>query len=321
MTEDWTINLSYMEAYMRKLFMTILVLLMGVYLSGCSSSPTKIVHLNNIDSQVLVKDKMPDPVPLRVAVSSILSPKETLTVYQPLIDYLEMKLGYPVILLQRKSYKEVNDLLQVGSADVAFVCSGGYAAGSESFGMELLAIPTVKNEHVYQSYIITNQNTKGDSILDLRGRSFAFTDPMSFSGRIAPVYMLESHGIDSATYFGRTFYTYSHDNAIRAVADGIADAAAVDSIVFDHTLKREPNLATKIKVIDKSIHVGIPPVVVNPSLDATLKQRVQALLLAMNEDEEGQKALRALEYDKFVTPDYQDYAHLKSIWLSTKEKL
>jgi len=286
---------------MRKLVMAIVLILTGVYLSGCSSSPTKIVHLNNIDSQVIVKDKMPDPVPLRVAVSSILSPKETMTVYQPLIDYLEVKLGYPVILLQRKSYREVNDLLQVGAADVAFVCSGGYAAGNESFSMELLAIPTVNNESVYQSYIITDQKTKGDSILDLRGRSFAFTDPMSFSGRIAPVYMLESQGIDSATFFGRTFYTYSHDNAIRAVAEGIADAAAVDSIVFDHTIKSDPNLATKIKIIDKSIRVGIPPVVVNPFLDAALKQRVQTLLLTMNEDEKGQKALQALAYDKFIS--------------------
>jgi len=306
---------------MRKLVMAIVLILTGVYLSGCSSSPTKIVHLNNIDSQVIVKDKMPDPVPLRVAVSSILSPKETMTVYQPLIDYLEVKLGYPVILLQRKSYREVNDLLQVGAADVAFVCSGGYAAGNESFSMELLAIPTVNNESVYQSYIITDQKTKGDSILDLRGRSFAFTDPMSFSGRIAPVYMLESQGIDSATFFGRTFYTYSHDNAIRAVAEGIADAAAVDSIVFDHTIKSDPNLATKIKIIDKSIRVGIPPVVVNPFLDAALKQRVQTLLLTMNEDEKGQKALQALAYDKFITPTETDYTRLKLIWLSTKEKL
>ena len=306
---------------MRKVMMAMLLILIGVYLNGCSSPPTKVVHLNNVDSQAIVKDKMPDPVPLRVAVSSILSPKETLTVYQPLLDYLEAKLGHPVILLQRKTYKEVNDLLQVGSADVAFVCSGGYVAGNRSFGMELLVMPIVKDERVYQSYIITKQNINANSILDLRGRSFAFTDPMSFSGRIAPVYMLESQGIDSNAFFGRTFYTYSHDNAIRAVAEGIADAAAVDSIVFDHAIKGDPNITTKIKVIDKSIYVGIPPVVVNPALDATLKHRVQMLLLAMNENEQGQKALRALSYDKFVTPEDQDYAKLKSLWLSTKEKL
>lgn len=310
------------EAYMnRQLLMVLVVILLASYLSGCSSPPTKFVRLNNADSKIVVQDKTLDQVPLRVAVSSILSPKETLTVYQPLIDYLEVKLGYPVILLQRKTYKEVNDLLQVGGADVAFVCSGGYAAGHQSFGMELLAIPTIKDKRVYQSYIITNQATPGESIEDLRGRSFAFTDPMSFSGRIAPVYMLESRRIDSHTFFGRTFFTYSHDNAIRAVAEGIVDAAAVDSIIFDHAVQREPNLATKIKIIDQSIFVGSPPVVVNPALNTAIKQRVQTIILAMNEDENGQKALQALSYDKFIAPDDQDYAQLKSIWLSTKEKL
>lgn len=305
----------------RKPLMILLIILISIFLSACSSPPTKFVRLSNADSQIVVKDKTPDQVPLRVAVSSILSPKETLTVYQPLIDYLEVKLGYPVILLQRKTYKEVNDLLQVGGADVAFVCSGGYAAGYQSFGMELLAIPIVRNEHVYQSYIITNRTTPGDSIVDLRGRSFAFTDPMSFSGRIASVYMLESQGIDSHTFFGRTFFTYSHDNAIRSVAEGIVDGAAVDSMIFDHAVQKEPNLAAKTKIIDKSIFVGNPPVVVNPALDAALKQRVQMLILAMHEDAFGQKALHALSYDKFITPDDQDYAKLKSIWLSLKEKL
>jgi len=305
----------------KKLLMALVLILISVYLSGCSSPPTKFVRLNNVDSQILIKDKTPDQVPFRVAVSSILSPKETLTVYQPLIDYLEVKLGYPVTLLQRKTYKEVNDLLQIGGADVAFVCSGGYVAGNQSFSMELLAIPIVKDKRVYQSYIITNQTIPGDSIVDLRGRSFAFTDPMSFSGRIAPVYMLEAQNIDSHTFFGRTFYTYSHDNAIRAVAEGIVDASAVDSMILDHAVQREPSLVTKIKVIDQSIFIGNPPVVVNPALDPLLKQRVQIVLLAMNEDANGRKALQALSYDKFVTPDDQDYVKLKSIWLSLKEKL
>ena len=305
----------------RKLLATLLLILLSVYLSGCSSTPAKVVRFNNADSQPPIKDKTPDQVPLRVAVSSILSPKETLTVYQPLIDYLEIKLGYPVTLLQRKTYKEVNDLLQAGGADVAFVCSGGYAAGYQSFGMELLAIPLVRNEHVYQSYIITNQAASGNSIIDLRGLSFAFTDPMSFSGRIAPVHMIESQGIDSKTFFGRTFFTYSHDNAIRAVAEGIVEAAAVDSMIFDHAVQKEPNLAAKIKIIDKSLFVGNPPVVVNPDLDAILKKRVQLLILTMHEDANGQQALKALSYDKFLPPDDQEYVKLKSIWLSVKEKL
>ncbi len=304
----------------KRIFATVALLLMAALLNGCSSSPTKTVSLYKTDAGAVVKDKSAGKVPLRVAVSSILSPKETLTVYQPAVEYMEDKLGHPVVLLQRKTYKEVNDLLQSGGADVAFVCSGGYVAGNDNFGMELLVVPEVKGETRYRSYIIARSREAG-SILDLRGRSFAFTDPMSYSGRIAPVHMLTSRGIDSDRFFSRTFYTFSHDNAIRAVADGIAEAAAVDSMIFDRAVEKEPELGKRVFVIDKSLQVGNPPVVVNPSIDAGLKQRLRDVLLSMNRDENGRKALKALSYDKFVTADDGDYAELKSLWRTVKEKL
>ncbi len=304
----------------KRIVVAAMLLVIALVLNGCSSGPAKTVSLHKTDAGVVVKDKSAGKVPLRVAVSSILSPKETLTVYQPTIEYMEEKLGYPVVLLQRKTYKEVNDLVQSGGADVAFVCSGGYVAGNDTFGMELLALPEVKGDTRYQSYIIA-RNRENKSILDLIGKSFAFTDPMSFSGRIAPVHMLTSQGVDSDRFFSRTFYTYSHDNAIRAVADGIADAAAVDSMIFDRAVEKEPELGKRVFIIDKSLRVGNPPVVVNPSIDTGLKQRIRDVLLAMHGDEQGRKALKALTYDKFVMADDKYYTELKTLWRSTKEKL
>ncbi len=304
----------------KKLFIAATLLVVALVLNGCSPGPAKTVSLHKTDANTAVKDKSAGKVPLRVAVSSILSPKETLTVYQPAVEYMEDKLGHPVVLLQRKTYKEVNDLVQSGGADVAFVCSGGYVAGNATFGMELLALPEVKGDTRYQSYIIA-RNREAKSILDLRGRSFAFTDPMSFSGRIAPVHMLISQGVDSDRFFSRTFFTFSHDNAIRAVADGIADAAAVDSMIFDRAVEMEPDLGKRVYIIDKSLRVGNPPVVVNPAIDTGLKQRLRDVLLAMHGDEKGRKALKALTYDKFVMADDNYYAELKTLWRSTREKL
>lgn len=304
----------------RKLMIVMTFLLVFSTLTGCSTKPAKTVSLYKTDTNTMVQDKIQGQVPLRVAVSSILSPKETITVYQPLVDYLEDKLGYPVVLLQRRTYKEVNDLLQGSGADVAFVCSGGYVAGNESFGMELLAVPEVKGAIRYQSYVIA-RDRGSKSIMDLRGRSFAFTDPMSFSGRIAPVYMLVSHSTDSDHFFSRTFYTYSHDNAIRAVDDGIADAAAVDSMIFDRAVEKEPELGKRVFIIDKSLLVGSPPVVVNPTINRDLKLRLREVLLKMHGDDRGRKALAALSYDKFVVADDNEYAELKSVWRATRERL
>lgn len=307
---------------MRNFIIVLLVVLLPGLLAGCSPSFDKKVSLRNVEQAVVTTSDAKDSImPLRVAVSSILSPKETLTVYQPLLQYLQNELGYSVVLLQRKTYKEVNDLLEAGNADVAFVCSGGYVAGSQVFGMELLAMPQVGGEQTYQSVIITGKETPASSLVDLQHRSFAFTDPMSFSGRIAPVYMLESRGFMSQQFFGRTFFTYSHDAAIKAVYDGIVDAAAVDSLIFTQAVAQNQDIAARVKIIDRSLSVGTPPVVVKPGTDRELTARLQVLLLTMHQHEAGRNALAALHYDKFVAPDETLYAPLKNIWLTIREKL
>ncbi len=307
---------------MRKFLIILFVILLPLLLAGCSPSFDKKISLRNVEqAAVPASDAKDSTMPLRVAVSSILSPKETLIVYQPLLQYLQNELGYPVVLLQRKTYKEVNELLEAGNADVAFVCSGGYVAGSQVFGMQLLAMPQVGGERTYQSVIITSKEIGASSIGDLQNRSFAFTDPMSFSGRIAPVYMLESRGLMSQQFFGRTFFTYSHDTAIKAVYDGIVDAAAVDSLIFTQAVAQNQDIAARVKIIDQSLAVGTPPVVVKPGTDKELTARLQELLLTMHQHEAGQKALAALHYDKFVAPDENLYAPLKTNWLTMREKL
>lgn len=307
---------------MKKFLYIVIAVAYLLSIIGCSSSSVKEVRL--YDNKFTTIDKTANPqgqYPLRVAVSSILSPRETLTVYQSLLDYLEAKLGRPVVLLQRRTYKEVNELVQNNGADIAFVCSGGYVAGNYSYGLELLAMPEVNGQLTYQSYIIAGMRVTAESIDDLRGRSFAFTDPMSFSGRIAPVYMITSRGYDSGDFFGRTFFTYSHDNAIKSVAEGIVDAAAVDSMIYDQACSKNPDLQKHLKVIDRSLMVGNPPVVVNKSLDFAEKERLRSLVLDMHRDKQGLVALTALKYDRFILPNDNLYWELKNIWQATKEKL
>lgn len=306
---------------MKRLLYIVFALIYLFSMTGCSSTSVQEVRLYET---VDVVDKTSNPQgqqPLRVAISSIVSPRETLLVYQPLLDYLEAKLDRPVVLLQRKTYKEVNELIQSGAADIAFVCSGGYVAGNYGYGLELLAMPQVNGRLTYQSYIIAGAKIRAESINDLQGRSFAFTDPMSFSGRIAPVYMLASRGHDTGNFFGRTFFTYSHDNAIKSVVEGIVDAAAVDSMVYDQARAQNPDLEKYLRIVDKSLRVGNPPVVVNAELDAGVKDRLSYLVLTMHEDEQGRVVLATLNYDKFNLPDDSLYWELKQIWQATKEKL
>jgi phosphonate transport system substrate-binding protein len=250
---------------------------------------------------------------LRVAIAAVISPQATLEAYGPLLDYLSAKLGRPVQLIQRNTYAEINELIRSGGADLAFVCGGAYVEGQREFGMELLVAPEVRGETTYYSYIIVHRDSSAQSLADLRGHSFAFSDPLSNSGHLAPQWMLHEMGETPETFFSSTLFTYSHDNSIRAVADHLVDGAAVDSLVYDYTIARDPTFSSQTRVIDKAGPFGIPPVVVHPDLDPALKAQLRAALLDMADDPASQTALDTLMVDGFVTVDDSAYDSIRDM--------
>lgn len=293
----------------------VFLLLVGL-LAGCSAPAAKPVRLQDPEARMpLTAPKSTGFTPFRVAVSSILSPMETLDGYEPLLKYLEARLDRPVVLLQRRTYQEVNQLLQERGVDLAFVCSGGYTAGQ---GMELFAMPEVRGRRTYQSYIIVRSGLTTGSLASLAGHSFAFTDPLSFSGHMAPQSMLIAQKLSPQTHFSRSFFTFSHDNSIRSVVEGLVDGAAVDSMIYDRILAQRPEWAGKVRIIERSLSVGNPPVVVPQGLDVALKQKIQDILLQMHEDSIGKEALRRLDYDRFILPQPELYEPLKPIWQAVR---
>lgn len=252
-------------------------------------------------------------LPLRVAIAAVISPQSTVQNYQRWLDYLGERLGRPVELVQRRTYAEVNDLVRSGAVDMALVCTSAYVLGHDEFDMELLAAPVVKGESVYHSVVLVPADSAAQSFADLAGGVFAFTDPLSNSGRVYPTYLVRQAGSTPAAFFSRTFFTYSHDDAIQAVASGLADGAAVDSLVYEYALERDPTLADRVREIHRSPPFGIPPAVVNPNLRPQLKAMLREVLLAMNDSDEGRAALAAAGIDQFTLADDGAYESARSI--------
>lgn len=252
-------------------------------------------------------------VPLRVAVAAMISPQGTMASYQPLLDYLSQRLGRPIQLIQRRTYAEVNDLLRRNEVDLAFICTRAYVQGRRDFGLELLAIPQVRGKTTYYSKLIVRADLPAETLEDLRGVTFAFTDPLSTTGYLYPNALLKRLGETSASFFHRTFFTYSHDKAIYAVAEGFADAAAVDSLVLDFALARDPSLWRRVRVIHTSPPFGMPPVVVGPAVRPQTKALLQEVLLGMIDDPQGRSALAALGVDRFVLGQDTDYGSVRAL--------
>ena len=251
----------------------------------------------SVDSEKIVK----------IAISAIVSPDETIKYYQEMLDYISSKIDVKIRLVQRKTYQEVNDLLEQNKVDAALVCSKAYVEGNSQFDLELLVVPVVKEKTVYYSYIIVSKDSKINSIQDLKGLTFAYTDPLSNSGKLSPDYLLIMNGENPSTFFKLTFYTFSHDKSIQAVSEKLVDGAAVDSLVWDYMNAINPKFTSKTKIIQVSPPYGIPPIVVPKNIDPLLKTKLRNVLLEMHQDEEGKSILQRIFVDRFVEADDSIY--------------
>lgn len=295
-----------------KFWLVVVCFLFGVV--SCNHPAESVIDLTALTA--LPSQKIVDSSPVRVAIAAVISPQGTLESYTPLLEYLEARLGRPVERVQGSTYAETNETLASGLADLAFVCTGAYIHGNREFGMSILAVPEIDGASVYYSWVIVPVNSPVKEIADLRGGVFAFTDPLSLSGWMYPNYLLQQRGERPEAYFKRTFFTYSHDQAIRAVAEGYADGAAVDSLIYYYLVKREPAIANQVRIIHRSPAYGMPPVVVSPGIPPQLRTELQAIFLSMSDDPKGLAALAALGIDRFVVGNDQLYESARQVELA-----
>jgi len=248
---------------------------------------------------------------LKVAVSAIITPQETYIYYRDLFDYISKELNYKVEFKQRKTYEEANNLLANNEVDLAFICSLAYVIAKEKNTVELLAMPLFNGKPFYQAYIIVHKSSNIENFQQLKAKSFAYTDPLSNTGKLYALKRIKELGFDLDTYFNKTMYSNAHDASIQLVAKKIVDGATVDGLIFEYLAKHHPEKVKNIKVIEKSEEYGIPPVVVSKSIDAVTKQKLKNIFLNIHNDSTGKQILSKLMIDKFIEGNDANYNSIR----------
>ena len=305
---------------MVKLCLGIMIAGMLIF-GGCSKrdEPVKV----DLDKRAAIAPKNSDTGQhLRVAVGGMITPKAGFKYYRQFLDYIGVKIGMPVDFVDRESYAEINELVRNGNVDLAFVCGGPYVDGHKAFGMELLAAPQAYGQQVYHSYIIVAKSSSLASFEELRGKTFAFTDPLSNSGKLVPTYMLARMKETPESFFKKFIFTQAHDKSIKAVAEGIVDGAAVDSLIWEYLNRTKPQFTAATKIIERSPPYGIPPVVVRKELDPKLKERLRQVFLTAHEDGKGQEILKGMMIDKFLPVKDRAYNSIREMqdWIAAQKK-
>lgn len=227
--------------------------------------------------------------------------------------WLQARLGRPVVFVQRGRYREIMDLLLRGELDLAWIC--GYPYVQHQTDLSLIAVPRFQGQPLYRAYVIVAAEAPFRSLQDLKNRLFAWSDPDSNSGYLFPRDQLVQLGADPERYFRRAFFTWGHRHCVEAVAEGLADGAAVDGYVWETLARREPRLTARTRVVLRSPLFGFPPLVGAPGLAEPDVAAVRRVLLAQADDADGRHLLGELNLDGFSAEGpalFQDIARMAS---------
>jgi phosphonate transport system substrate-binding protein len=238
-----------------------------------------------------------DARPIRFGLTPVLLTSD-LNLLDLLKSYLERATGRPVELVTRRTYQEISALLISSQLDGAWICSPPFLTYQAE--LELLAVPIWNGKPLYRSYLIADAHRQATSIDDLKGDIHAFSDPDSNSGYVATAAELAAKGLKPDRFFRQIFFTYGHENVVRAVASGLAQSGSVDGYVYEVLKEVEPALTSATRVVRPSPWYGFPPIAGPLAAAGTdNRNRLRNALLQAHEDDEGRKLLKALRLDAF----------------------
>jgi phosphonate transport system substrate-binding protein len=236
--------------------------------------------------------------PLRFA--TFLAPN-MLPVYRLLVDRIGGRLGRRVELVVGRSF----DQFERGEADLGVICGLPYVwlADRRPPPVEPLAAPVLYGDRyggrpVYYSDVIVRRGSVIRSLEELRGCSWAYNEPASHSGYTVTLYSLVRMGVRPG-FFARVVEAGFHQRAIRLVASGSVDAAAIDSQVLAIELRDHPLLAG-LGVIGCFGPSTIQPVVAASRLPARLKDQIRDLLVGLGDDPAARPVLDYGLIDRFT---------------------
>lgn len=259
----------------------------------------------------------PEQDTIKVVMSAAFVSERGISVYSDMFRYLGDKLDIKVEFISGFSYETINQILDSGMADIGFICGLPYVIKKDKVNpsIELLLAPVMKNKKyqgkpVYYSYVIVNKKSKFKKFTDLKKSHFVYNDEISNSGYNMP----RAHLIDlgeTSGFFTKVSRSGSHEESIRMVARGEADASAVDSLVYDYDLLKNPEHVKNTRIIKVLGPAGIPPVVISVKTPGHIKNKIKSILMDMRNDPDGMKILDDALVDRFVEVSDANYNSIR----------
>lgn len=223
-------------------------------------------------------------------------------------------LGHPVESSIVLSYAACIEQMAAGHFEAALLPSLAYVLAHDRYDVRVALKAVRHGSPTYRGQIITRIDSGIDTLEDLRGRTFGFTDVSSASGHLYPKTLLINSGIDPDTDLAEvTFVGSQHAAVIEAVLHGRIDAGACFDDARTLLEETEPQVMQETKVVAYTPQIPADTVSLRADCVGPFYDRLVQALMELSREGEESPLMSIYTIEELVPAEDTDYDPIRQM--------
>jgi phosphonate transport system substrate-binding protein len=239
--------------------------------------------LANTSSAVAASADCPNGGTVRFGVEPYDTAARLLPIYEKVGKLIGDKLGCKVEVFVATSYNAEIEAMRNDKLEIGEFGPLGYVLAHQVAKAEAVAaFGTADGKpDTYWASIVTYPNSGIKTVAEIKGRSFAFSDPASTSGHLFPAYGLRKGGVDPDKDI-KALFAGSHTASFEALYNHKVDAAELNSEQLESAKQRGHYKDRDLVFLWKSDPIPTDPFTVRGDLPAEFKAKVTKVLQTLD---------------------------------------
>lgn len=238
------------------------------------------------------------------------SAKKLAKKWTPIFRYLSDKTGHTLRFSTAKNIPTFEKRLAAGEYDMAYMNPYHFTVFHQAPGYQAFA--RQKNKQI-KGIVVVAKDSPIQSLSELSNQTLAFPSPAAFAASVLPRAKLSR---DQVPFKAK--YVSSHDSVYLNVAKGFFPAGGGVQRTFGNT---DPAVREQLRVLWTTKPYTPHAFAAHPSVSAETVQQIQQAMLDMNNDEEGQRLLKSINFKGMQSAQNSDWDDVRGLGLELLDQL
>ncbi len=245
----------------------------------------------------------------KVGIHPYLNSKKMFDSYEPILRYLEKRLGDVELKLETSAtYAKYNEKLYAGEFALSLPNPfQTYNALQKGYRV----IAKMKPDSVFRGIIVARKDARLKKPEQLIGQKVSFPAPTALAATMMPLLYLQEHGVDVHTQLTKRFVGSQYSSILNAFTKDTV-AGATWPPPWESWRKENPEKARQMEVVWETKPLINNGFIVKKEFDAKLAAKLQQLLVQLDRTSEGKRLLENAGFAGFEVATDADYDVVKT---------